>query len=254
MTKNKKLIISNWKMNVDAWKDALGLAQKTLAVAKRLKRTEVVVCPSFPHIIAAQAKAKMYHLGAQSASVFENGSHTGDVSAKQLAALGVEYVLAGHSEQRQSGDTDVIVSKRIQQIISAGLTAVVCCGDLVRSEDGAHLEFVKTQLKATLAGVPAEKIDQIVLAYEPVWAIGATAAMEADQVYEMTLFVRKTFAELFGADAGHKVQVLYGGSVKADNAAAIMAVGKVDGLLVGRESVNIQGFTDLLKAVDSATA
>jgi triosephosphate isomerase len=252
--KNKKLIIGNWKMNVETWKDALTLGKKSVALAKKLKHTEVVVCPSFPHIIAAQAKAKTYHLGAQSASVFENGSHTGDVSAKQLAAIGVEYVIAGHSEQRQSGDTDETVSKRIQQILAAGLTAVVCVGELSRGENGEHLEQLRTQIKASFAGVSADKVSQIVIAYEPVWAIGAKAAMEPDQVYEMSLFVKKVFAEIFGPDAGRKVKVLYGGSVKADNAAAIMAVGKVDGLLVGRESVNIQGFTDLLQVIDAVEA
>ena len=252
--KTKKLIIGNWKMNVETWKDALSLGKKSLAHAKKMKRTEVVVCPSFPHIMAAQAKAKTYHLGAQSASVFENGSHTGDVGAKQLANLGVQYVLAGHSEQRQAGDTDETVSKRIQQILAAGLTAVVCCGDKVRSDDGAHLEFLKTQLKATLANISPDHVNKLVIAYEPVWAIGAKAAMEADQVCEMTIFVKKVFAEVFGPDAGRKVKVLYGGSVKADNAAAIMSVGKVDGLLVGRESVNPQGLADLLKVVDSIDA
>jgi len=252
--KTKKLIIGNWKMNVETWKEALTLAKKSQALAKTMKRTEIVVCPSFPHIIASQAKAKTYHMGAQSASIFENGSHTGDVSAKQLASLGVKYVLAGHSEQRQAGDTDEIVSKRIARILEAGLIAVVCCGDKVRSDDGAHLEFLKAQLKASLAGVSADHIDKLIIAYEPVWAIGAKAAMEADQVYEMTLFAKKVFAEIFGPDAGHRVKVLYGGSVKADNAAAIMEVGKVDGLLVGRESVNVQGLTDLLKVVDATNA
>lgn len=251
MKTSKKLIIGNWKMNVGTLKDAKAIAKKSLALSKKMKHTEIVVCPSFPHIAVAAAKAKAYHLGAQSASVFENGSHTGDVGARQLADLGVEYVLAGHSEQRQAGDTDETVSKRIQRILEAGLTAVVCCGDKARAEDGSHLESLKNQLKASLANIPAEKAGRLMIAYEPVWAIGAKEAMQADQVYEMSLFVKKVFAEVFGPDAGHKVKVLYGGAVKADNAAEIMSVGKVDGLLVGRESVNIQGLTDLCKVVDS---
>jgi triosephosphate isomerase len=251
MKTSKKLIIGNWKMNVETLKDAKAIAKNSLALSKKMKHTEIVVCPSFPHIAIAAAKAKAYRLGAQSVSVFENGSHTGDVSAKQLASLGVEYVLAGHSEERQAGDTDQMVSQRVQRILEAGLTAVVCCGEKARAEDGSHLEFLKNQLKASLANIPAGQVGKIVIAYEPVWAIGAKEAMQADQVYEMSLFAKKVFAEIFGPDAGHGVKVLYGGAVKADNAAEIMAVGKVDGLLVGRESVNIQGLTDLCKVVDS---
>lgn len=249
----KKLIIGNWKMNVDTADKAADLAAQCRSLSGKLAHTEIVVCPPFPFIPAAAA-SKMgagYHLGAQSASAFEGGSHTGEVGAKMLADLGVEYVIAGHSEERSAGDTDELIAGRIARVIEAGMTAVVCVGEKARDEAGTHLEFIKNQMGATLAGISADRSKRIILAYEPVWAIGANEAMAADQVYEMSLFVKKVFADLFGADVGRKLRVLYGGSVNAANARDIMAVGKVDGLLVGRESVSAAGFAELLKAVDA---
>jgi triosephosphate isomerase len=250
---HKRLVIGNWKMNPDTFDAAKSIAKKTRSFSRRLSQTEVVVCPPFPFIAAAKVRMQpsAFHIGAQSASVDEGGAHTGDVSAAMLASLGVEYVIAGHSEERAAGDTDETVSRRIRRILEAGLTAVVCVGEKSREESGSHLGFLKSQIQATFAGVPADKARRIVLAYEPVWAIGAKEPMNPDQIYEMSIFVKKVFADAFGSDAGHKVRVLYGGSVNFRNAADIMKTGKVDGLLVGRESVNMPGFLELLRSVDS---
>ena len=250
---NKKLVIGNWKMNPETFEDAKRIARKTRTSALGLKRTEVVACPPFPFIPAAKFKLQpsSFHLGAQSASIDENGAHTGEVSAKMLASLGVEYVIAGHSEERAAGDTDETVSKRIARTLEAGLVPVVCVGEKTREESGAHLDFLKRQITGTLAGISASNARKIILAYEPVWAIGAKEAMKPEDVYEMSLFVKKAFADMFGPEAGLRVRVLYGGSVNFKNAPEIMTVGKVDGLLVGRESVNPPGFADLLRAVDS---
>ncbi len=249
---NKKLIVGNWKMNVDNYEQAKVLATKCRAVAAKLAKTEIVVCPPFPFITAATTTSKIdaYHMGAQSASIFEGGSHTGSVGAKMLSDLGVEYVIAGHSEERTAGDTNETVSKRIARILEAGLSAIVCVGEKTRDEGGSHLDFLKVQIKETFANIPIDKAKKIVMAYEPVWAIGAKDAMVPEQVYEMSLFVKKVFSDVFGPDAGLKVKVLYGGAVNSRNARDIMTIGKVDGLLVGRESVNMPGFTELLDAVD----
>ena len=249
---NKRLVIGNWKMNPETFEDAKRIARKTRITAGKLVRTEVVVCPPFPFISAARGRnlSAPFHIGAQSVSFDEGGPHTGEVSVKMLASLGAEYVIAGHSEERAAGDTDDAISRRISKIVEAGLTAVVCVGEKVRDENGAHLDFLKDQMKATFAGVPEDKAGRVVLAYEPIWAIGAKDAMQPEQVYEMSLFVKKIFADIFGQEAGHKVRVLYGGSVNFRNAGEIIKTGKVDGLLVGRESVNTPGFVELLRAVD----
>jgi triosephosphate isomerase len=167
-----------------------------------------------------------------------------------LRDIGVEYVIVGHSEERKGGDTDERVSQKMKAVLEARLIPIVCVGEEVRDENGAYLDTLKSQIKNTFAGIPAKSISRVILAYEPIWAIGAKDAMLPGDIRETSIFVKKIFADLFGADAGRKVRVLYGGSVNYRNAPDIMTVGKVDGLLVGRESVNTPGFVALLKAVD----
>jgi len=248
----KHLVIGNWKMNPASAEEAKTIAKKTRTVASNLTRTEVVACPPFVFVplAAARTPIKNFSLGAQSASIDEAGAHTGEVGAAMLKSLGAEYVIAGHSEERAAGDTDEIVSRRINRILGAGLIAVVCVGEKTRDEAGSHFDFLREQVRNTFMNVPVEKAKSIVLAYEPVWAIGAKEAMAPEQVHEMSIFVKKVFADIFSQDAAMKVKVLYGGSVNSRNAADIIGIGKVDGLLVGRESVNMPGFTELLKAVD----
>ena len=249
----RKLIVGNWKMNPATLAEAKTILKKTKLVTSKLEHTEVVACPPFPFISAAASRTPVesFHIGAQSASLSEGSPHTGEVSAEMLRSLGVEYVIAGHSEERQRGDTDAQVSQRVAKILDAGLTAIVCVGEKVREESGDYFGFIKEQIKNSLAGIVEGKSKKIILAYEPVWAIGAKEAMAADQVYEMSLFVKKAFADVFGPEAGLKVRVLYGGSVNFRNAGDIITIGKVDGLLVGRESVNMPGFEELLHAVDA---
>jgi triosephosphate isomerase len=170
-----------------------------------------------------------------------------------VVSLGAKYAIVGHSEQRAAGDTDEIVSKRLARALEAGMTAIVCVGEKAREESGAHFDFIKEEIKNSLSGVSEDKRSRIMLAYEPIWAIGAQDAMPPEQIYEMSIFVKKAFADMFGPEAGLKVKVLYGGAVNFRNAADILQRGKVDGLLVGRESVNMPGFTELLKAVDGVT-
>ncbi len=249
----KKLVIGNWKMNPATLEEAKEIARKTRHVVAGLAHTDVVACPPFVYIpaIASQRDSDLLEIGAQSVSFEEGGPHTGEVSAAMLRDMGVKYVIAGHSEERTKGDTDEIVSKRVNAIVSVGMSAVLCVGENERDEGGVYLEKLKQQIKGSLANIPANKAKNIVLAYEPVWAIGAKEAMPADQIREMALFVRKVFSDVFSADQALKATVLYGGSVNFRNAAEIISVGQVDGLLVGRESVNMPGFTELLKAVDS---
>ena len=248
----KHLVIGNWKMNPSSAEDAKRIGRKTRAVAATLQRTEVVACPPFAFIsaVASRNSARNFSLGAQSASVDEGGAHTGEVSAAMLKSLGVDYVIAGHSEERAAGDTDEIVSGRIARILEAGMAAVACVGEKTREEGGSHFDFVREQMKKSLANIPEHAVKNIILAYEPVWAIGAKEAMAPEQIHEMSIFVKKIFADVFGQQAAMKVKVLYGGSVNSRNAADIMNMGRVDGLLVGRESVNMPGFAELLRAVD----
>jgi len=251
---NKKLVIGNWKMNPATAKEAKEIMKKAKSTASILKQTVTVVCPPFVYISDCGSKnpTENLYLGAQSVSRDEAGSHTGEVSAAMLRDLGVEYVIVGHSEERGRGETSEIIAKKIKIILDNGMSPVVCVGEKVRDvENGSHFDFLKQQIKETFADVPKKYAKEIVVAYEPIWAIGAAEPMAADQIFEMALFVRKVFSDIFDASSAMKATVLYGGSVNSANAADIMNIGKVDGLLVGRESISLVGFTDLLKVVDA---
>ena len=251
---NKRLIVGNWKMNPITLDEAKKIANKIKRIAATLSSVETVIAPPFPFIIPCGGRNKVKHfsLGAQSASIeIDRGPYTGEVSATMLGEVGVKYVIVGHSEQRKSGETDETVSKKVKAVLEAGLSPIVCVGEVVRDEAGDYLNVLKNQIKNSLANIEAKSAGSIVLAYEPVWAIGAAEPMKNDDIYESSLFVKKVFSDMFGPEAGVKVKVLYGGSVNYRNASDIVRVGKVDGLLVGRESVNAPGFVELLKAVDA---
>lgn len=250
---NKKLIIGNWKMNPATLGEAKHIAKKIRGASLDLEHVDVVIAPPFIYIAPCTAKIlpKNFSMGAQSVSRDIEGAHTGEVSAKMLKDLGVEYVIVGHSEERSRGETSEVISKKIITILESGLKPVVCIGEKDRDlERGSHYDFLKEQINETFANVPKKYSKEIVLAYEPVWAIGTGQPMATDLICETTIFVRKVFSDIFGTDVAMKARILYGGSVNFQNANDIMITGKVDGLLVGKESVNVTGFVELLKVVD----
>ncbi len=251
---NKKLIIGNWKMNPSNLEEAKDIANKIRLMSEGLRQTDVVIAPPYLYISSTKPKEESdnFFMGAQSASVDSEGAHTGEISARMLQDMGVRYVIVGHSEQRERGETDEIVSKKISAVLNADLVPVVCIGEKTRDqENGAHYDFLRDQIKQTFASVEKKSAKDIVIAYEPIWAVGATEPMVPDQIFETTIFIRKVFSDLFDPKVAKKVRILYGGSVNFKNAESIMSVGKVDGLLVGRESVNVTGFLELLRVVDS---
>jgi triosephosphate isomerase len=249
----KKLIVGNWKMNPTTLEEARRIFRSTKNSAKKLTSVNVVVCPPFvyiPPLLNSQREATV-GIGAQDAYFQEQGSFTGEISPIMLKKFGVQYVIIGHSERRAQGDTDEIVSKKTVLALEAGLTVIVCVGEKERDDQGSHLDILKQQIKDSLNKVPKKFVSKLIVAYEPVWAIGAKEAMEPAIVHEMSLFVKKTLSDLYGHDEAVSTPILYGGSVNFRNAGDIIVKGEVDGLLVGRESVNSDGFSELLKAVDA---
>jgi triosephosphate isomerase len=250
---NKKLLIGNWKMNPATAESAKQILNKVSVVASGLKQTIIVTCPPFVYLHLCQTKSKIenFFIGAQSVSRDEAGSHTGEVSASMLKDMSVEYVIVGHSEERERGEASETVAKKLKLVLDSGMKPVVCIGEKVRDvENGTHFDFLKLQIRETFGLIPKKYAKDIILVYEPVWAIGASEPMVASDICEMVIFIRKVFADIFDANSAMKLTVLYGGSVNAVNADEIITIGKVDGLLVGRESINIPGFIDLMKVVD----
>lgn len=240
-------------MNPATLAEAKEIANASRLAATKIKNTEIVICPPFIYLQACSngAGSDNFHLGAQNLAALPAGLQTGEVSAAMLKDLGVKYSIVGHSERRAKGETDEIVAQKLAQALEAGITPIVCIGEKNRDdENGSHFDFLKEQLKNSLGEVAKKYVSDLIIAYEPIWAIGALAAMNPDQIYETMLFIKKTLADLFGQDYSKKTRIIYGGSANATNAADIVRLGQVDGLLPGRESLSKSGFGELLRAVD----
>ncbi len=216
---------------------------------------EAWLAPAFPHVatVATALKGSSIKVGAQTISIHADGAHTGEVSAKLLKASGVSFVIVGHSERRAQGESDELVRAQLVAALSAGLTAVLCVGEIERLPDGSHFQEIANQISRALAGTPATG-NKLIVAYEPVWAIGKSAveAMRGEDVEETAIFIRKILSEALGREAVSKVPILYGGSVEPANAATLIKEGGINGFLVGHASSDIDSFIEILKAVGPA--
>lgn len=235
----------------------LGSAKEIMRVTKlalsKCTNSIVVACPPFVYISSLVAKKdEKVAIGAQDTHHEDSGSYTGEVSPLALKNMGVKYVIVGHSERRSMGEIDEMVAKKALAVIRNDMTAVVCVGESVHDEAGAFFETIKNQIKNSLAGVEKKMLKNIIVAYEPIWAIGAKEAMNPEIVQQMAIFVKKTLSDMYGEDKISNIPVLYGGSVNSKNVASIIRDGKVDGVLVGRESVNVDTLVEFIREADSA--
>jgi triosephosphate isomerase len=241
----KKLIVGNWKMNPQSQKEAEILFKNIGLAVKGAKNTDVVICPPFPLLSALKKlKNKKIALGAQDVFYESQGAYTGEVSAPMLRDAGVSYVIVGHSERRNMGDTDEIVNKKLLAVLRAKLTPILCVGENTRSDDASYLTIVKQQLTSCLSGVSKSQIKQIVIAYEPVWALSSTENRHdatAHDFEEMKIYIRKLLTDLYGSAAALSVRIIYGGSVNKDNAESFFRA-KAEGLLPGKASLDPRNF------------
>jgi triosephosphate isomerase len=246
-----KLIIGNWKTNPVTLDEARRLLRSIRRTASDLKSTKVVVCPPFTYIpTALSARKSDVIVGAQNVFFENQGSFTGEIGPLMLKNIGVEYVIVGHSERRKMGETDEDVSKKVKALLDEDMKPVVCVGEAEHDQAGHYLDILKNQIKNSLAKIQKKYARNLIIAYEPIWAIGAKESMDPKIIHEMSIFIKKVLSDMFGHDEAISTPILYGGSVNFRNATDIISLGKVDGLLVGRESVNAPGFTELLKTVD----
>ncbi|MDQ6896955.1 MAG: triose-phosphate isomerase [Actinomycetota bacterium] len=257
------LIAGNWKMNLDHLQ-ATHFVQKldwSLRDAKHdYEAVEVVVLPPFTDLRSVQTLVEADKLGlrfgAQDLSPHASGAYTGDISGAFLAKLGCTYVVVGHSERREGhGETDELVAAKVAAAYAHGLTPILCCGEnLEVRRSGGQVAHVVRQLRAALAGVTPEQAATVVIAYEPIWAIGTGEVATPDDAQEVCAAIRTLLGELYGPDLAAGVRVLYGGSVKGANVAAIMAQPDVDGALVGGASIDPAEFATICRFRDHVTA
>jgi len=249
--KNKILIVGNWKMNPENVEKAKEIFRGIKAAARNLKNIKVVVCPPFVYLSDLEKiNDGALSIGAQDVFWEKSGSYTGEISSGMLKKEGEGYVIVGHSERREMGETDEMVSKKIKNALETGLRVILCIGEKTRDDHGEYLHFLRAQIINSLGKLPKRYLAKLVIAYEPVWAIGQAEAMKVGELHEMTIFIKKVLVEIYGQTAGISVPILYGGSVNHNNALEIIKNGEVQGLLIGRESLNPKKFGELLKNVD----
>jgi len=247
----KKIIAANWKMNQTVADAASYLDSFLLDVADE-KRIDIVIIPPFTALgFVSERLSKVQHVksGAQNMHWEKSGAFTGEISAAMIRELFARYVVLGHSERRTLfGETDAIVNKKTKAAIASTLTPIVCVGETLAERDGGQVEEVlDRQLKGSLDGLPPKELEDVVLAYEPVWAIGTGRTATPAQAQEAHAYIRKVLAEISDATTAEKVRIQYGGSVKPGNTAELMKQPDIDGALVGGASLVPRDFAEIVK-------
>ena len=242
----KPIIAGNWKMNKTP-AEGVKLVEELIPLVKNAECDVVVCVPATDIYAVGQAiKGTNVKLGAQNVHFEVSGAFTGEISADMLKELGVEYVIIGHSERRQYfGETDETVNKRTLRALEAGLTPIVCVGEsLEERENGKTEQLLDKQIKIGFAGI--EDITKVVVAYEPIWAIGTGKTATSEQANETIGYIRKVLGDIFGKDAAAKVRIQYGGSMKPTNAKELMAMEEIDGGLIGGASLKAVDFSQIV--------
>lgn len=253
MDKERRLIIAgNWKMNKTV-AEALDLVQGLKRELNGVKEVDIVVCPPFTALseVSKAIIESNIRLGAQNMSEQNYGAYTGEIAAGMLRDLSVRYVILGHSERRQyQNESDELVARKALAAHAASLKPIVCVGEtLAQRESGQTNTVVGTQTRGSLAGLSPQQIEETIIAYEPVWAIGTGRTATSAQAQEVHAFIRQTVAQIAGEAVARKIRIQYGGSVKAGNARELLGKPDVDGALVGGASLEERSFADIIKNV-----
>lgn len=251
MKKSVPLIVGNWKLNPVTLSEASDLAK---AIARKHKSTPepyAAIAPPFPYLAEVGKKISKSSVGLAAQDVyFKNiGAHTGEVSVLQLKDLGVKYVIIGHSERRAMGESDSDVQQKVLMVLKHRLIPIVCVGETDRDDQGNFFTFVEAQLRSLAEVLPASQIKKVVIAYEPIWAIGTGNTATKDDVKEMQLFIESVLTKIYDRPTARAVRLLYGGSVKPKNAVELHSEGDMNGFLVGGASLKAEDFLAIIKAV-----
>lgn len=248
-----KIVAGNWKMN-KTLNEAVALSQEVKSLAAQVaNQALVMVCVPFPYLaaVAGEVAGSAVKVGAQNCSEHEWGAYTGEVSAPMLAAMGIRYVIIGHSERRQYfGEAGALLAKKVDVALKHNIQPIFCCGEpLAIREAGTHEALVKQQVEESLFHLSVEQIKNVIIAYEPVWAIGTGKTATSQQAQDMHAVIRQQLASKYGQAVAEEISILYGGSVKADNARELFAQPDVDGGLVGGASLKAQEFVEIVRGV-----
>jgi triosephosphate isomerase len=248
----KPFIAGNWKMTQNR-ASAVALAEGVAKAVKNIQGVDLAVCPPSCYLdaVGRAIAGSNVALGAQNMYHEKEGAFTGELSASMLSDLGCKYVILGHSERRHVlGETDAAINKKIHAALAAGLVPIVCVGELLaQREAGRTLDVIRTQFDGSLAGLSPEQMTKLVIAYEPVWAIGTGKVATPQQAEEVHLDLRKIMADRYNSSVADQVRLQYGGSVKPDNAADLLGQPDIDGALVGGASLKVDQFLGIIAGV-----
>lgn len=248
----KNIVAGNWKMNTTL-QEGVGLAKDVNEALQNVEpKCDVVICVPFTHLASVNdaIDSKKLGLGAENCADHVKGAYTGEVSAPMVASTGATYVILGHSERRQYyGETAEILKTKVNLALESNLTPIFCIGEVLEQrENGTYLDVVKSQIEDALFELSPEDFSKLILAYEPVWAIGTGKTATDDQAQEMHAFIRKVIADKYGAKIADETSILYGGSCKPSNAKALFAKPDVDGGLIGGASLDAESFMGIVTA------
>ena len=253
MEKRRMIVGGNWKMYKTPG-EAVATAKALKVKLINVHDVDVVVCPPFPALVPAYEilKGTNGKLGGQNLYWEEEGAYTGEVSAQMLKEAGCEYVIVGHSERRHIfGENDLEINKKIRKSLEKDIIPIICVGEKIEERrNGLTRKVVENQIRAGLNEIELNDSVEIVVAYEPVWAIGTGENATPQQAEEVHFFIRELISEMFGADFGKKIRIQYGGSVKPVNAEDLMRQDNIDGALVGGASLNAEKFADIIKSAE----
>lgn len=241
------LMIANWKATPDSMKVAL----KNLSLISKISSPGVSKIICAPFVFLHLIKSKSLVVGAQDVSVFPEGAHTGEVTAKMLSTSGVKYVILGHSERRKNGETRDVIKEKISRSLSSGIIPVVCVGEKSRDNEGEFFSEIREELHFLFKGISKNTISKVVIAYEPIWAISTEnkGAIDPSTLRETLIFIRKIMHDVSGSAGASKIKIIYGGSVDYKNAKEIIKEGGAEGFLVGKASQTPALFEKLLKSL-----
>ncbi|GAB4263095.1 triose-phosphate isomerase [Thermincola ferriacetica] len=244
------IIAGNWKM-FKTVEEAIALVSELSKKVQDVEGVEIVVCPPFTALDAVNEVLNDSQIvtGAQNMFWTKEGAYTGEVSPVMIKNVGCKYVILGHSERREYfGETDETINKKIKSAFEHALIPILCVGEkLEQREAGLTEQVVRTQTEGALAGIPAGQVSQLVIAYEPVWAIGTGKTASDEDAQKVVAYIRKVIAELYEADTAQQVRILYGGSVKPENIAGLMKQPDIDGALVGGASLDAESFARIVR-------
>jgi triosephosphate isomerase len=248
----RALVVGNWKLYVSSLKEGRTLLRAIDKALPRQLKSKVVLAPDVSLAVALRASygGKRISFATQSLGEASEGAHTGSISGSVLKESGIEYVIVGHSEERARGESDQVVERKVRAALNARLSPIICIGEESRDHDGLFFTRLGEMVQTALSRVDRGELKRVVIAYEPVWAIGAAAPPPPRVASEAIMYIRKILSSLFSRDEAERVRILYGGSVDAETARGFVTAGNADGLLVGRHSVFAKDFAAIVRACE----